>query len=129
MNLDQLEQLQRSKTKEAGGHWQVNEGDWWQNKISRAKIRVYTRMHGGTCYLGQVNRYNRDEPYRLRRYTYGMVYNFECSFAVPREDGQLLGLLSARESVVYTGATDDYKRLTAIFERIEQLGGISLRWV
>lgn len=130
MNTQRLLQLQRERTKQVGGYWEVTEGDWWQNKISRALVRAFKHEHGA-AWLGQVNRYTpeKSSPYQLTEYKHGVVRNFSASFVVPVCDVQLVRLLVEREAAPYEGAAKDYQLVTAIYDRIEQLGGLSLRWV
>jgi hypothetical protein len=130
MNVQSLLTLQREETKQRGGYWEVTEGDYWQNKISRALVRAYKHEHGA-AWLGRVNRYTpeKSQPYQLVEYKRGMVHNFDASFVVPVCDLQLVRLLVERECAPYEGTAKDYERVSAIYDRIEKLGGLILRWV
>lgn len=108
-----------------------DEFDTQCNDVSREKIRLYAEIHQDQkCYLGKVNRYSEDEgkPY-LVEYTGQMIYNFEYKFMIPVYDQKLIDMIIDRESAEYTGTAEDYKRVSAIMNRIEEIGGIYLIWV
>jgi len=105
--------------------------DMEMNDITRQLIVAYDRLHQDSkCYLGKVNRYSEDEgkPY-LALYEGQQVFNFEYGFMIPCYDEKLIELIRDREHAEYTGTKEDYKRVTEIMDRIQELGGINLFWV
>jgi len=105
------------------------EWDQHLNGITRRKIHWYAKVHGGACYIIKINRYKHTEPW-FRPYAPGdMVYNFGGSHIVPTKDAELERLLQEREDAPYTGGNVDMGRITAIFDRVKELGGEALHWV
>jgi hypothetical protein len=98
------------------------------NDISRLKIRAASEIWP-EVWLGRVNIYKEHEKKPiLKKYEGEKVYNFEYTFAVPNNDEELTRLITDRKNAEYTGTADDYKRVDAIFNRIEALNGINLSW-
>lgn len=94
-------------------------------------------MKHGKVWLGKVNLYDKDVgdlwPYvpesdpaweRDKHF----VFNFGADFALPFQDKQLEQMVKDRAAREYTGTADDYELVTAIFGRIQEVGGIILTW-
>lgn len=98
------------------------------NDISRAKIKAASELWP-EVWLGRVNIYKEHEAEPiLKKWGGELVYNFEYTFAVPVCDNELISMIIERKNAPYTGTSDDYKRVDAIFNRIEALNGINLSW-
>ena len=96
------------------------EADRRTNQISRAIIRAY--KSNGTAYVGKINGYEG-----MSQYKKGKVYNFKYDFVVPCADDELDSLLRAWNG---TSFYDTVKTATAyaIYDRIKDIGGVSLVW-
>lgn len=112
-------------------HWDnggTSEFDFSINDISRAKIDAI-KDEFGDCYLFKINRYDGDEdkPF-IVRYVGQKVYNFEYSGAIPVDDEKMLELLKdyAENSGFKEGKM--MNKIEAIYNRIEELKGVSLIW-
>jgi len=101
--------------------------DYW-NDDQRQIIRDMYEQNGG-CWLGNINMYdsNRDKPV-MWQWNEDFVYNFGCSFVIPKYDEELERLILERDKTPYTGTSDDYKLVTAITDRIAKIGGRCLMW-
>ncbi len=108
-------------------HGELTEADFSINDIQRDKVQAYWKLHPDT-HVGLVNRYDRKRNF-LQKYNGEKVLNFEWEFIIPQHDAELLRLLQVREQATYTGTKADVERLTPIWARIEQLGGLYLIWV
>jgi len=112
------------------GSW-PSEFDTDMNVITQEKIKLFPELNNnGQCYLGKINRYTEDKgkPY-LMPYDGQRVFNFEYGFMIPVYDEKLVELIRDREHAEYTGTKDDFRRITEITDRIQELGGIHLFWV
>uniref|UniRef100_A0A6M3IM13 Uncharacterized protein n=1 Tax=viral metagenome TaxID=1070528 RepID=A0A6M3IM13_9ZZZZ len=115
------------------GSW-PSEFDQDMNDITIEKIKTFAALNnnglGSYCYLGKINRYSEDEgkPY-LVPYDGQRVFNFEYGFMLPVYDEKLVELIRDREHAEYTGTKEDYRRITEIMDRIQELGGIHLFWI
>ena len=129
--LEKINARENSFINRCGGVWNVTEGDWEQNKLSRAKIRAI-KSENGQCFIGKINLYSEDRKNVdthpiLAEYKKGMVYNFGCDFVVPKYDQELIDLIRD-----YNKLKDGNKiklKLNAIFDKIIKLKGFSLQWV
>ena len=112
------------------GSW-PSEFDTDMNVITQEKIKLFPELNNnGQCYLGKINRYTEDKgkPY-LMPYDGQRVFNFEYGFMIPVYDEKLVELIRDRERAEYIGTKDDFRRITEIMDRIQELGGIHLFWV
>jgi len=108
-----------------------SEFDIDMNVITIEKIKLFAQLNNnGHCYLGKVNRYQEDKskPYMVP-YDGQQVFNFEHTFMIPVYDEKLVELIRDREHAEYTGTKDDYRRVSEIMDRIQELGGMYLFWV
>lgn len=109
-----------------------SEFDQDMNVITAEKIKLFAQLNNNEqCYLGKVNRYrgvDDDKPY-LMPYDGQQVYNFEYGFMIPVYDEKLVELIRDREHAEYTGTKEDYRRVSEIMDRIQELGGMHLFWV
>jgi hypothetical protein len=116
------------------------EADSERNDANRGVIEAMAAAHGGECWLGRVNldhglpkdddseheHFYADVP--LWRWSGKPVYNFGASFVVPRHDAELERLIRERDAAPYTTTAADYQRVTAIHERVTEVGGALLHW-
>lgn len=98
-----------------------------QNQKQRAKIRTMAQEHG-QCWLVQVNGYNNNGFSPLTLYRFGLPCNFAACAIVPTYDAELVRMIAERATAPYIGTADDGKRIDAIFDRIEAIGGTVLLW-
>lgn len=106
---------------------QPTEFDTEINDISRAKINL---MKGrGEVWLGNINRYRKEDKPYLVQYAGETIYNFEYSFAIPCFDQELIDLIIKREKTPYKGVEKDAQLIIVIMDRIKELRGIHLFWV
>jgi hypothetical protein len=99
------------------------------NDVSRETIKAMKR-ECGTCYLGKINLYDNDrkKPYKLVKYTGQKIYNFEYCFCLPCYDEEVERMIEERDKAPYTGTAEDSRRVEAITERVQQIGGKHLFW-
>ena len=116
----------------SGGLGALREADDVYNNLNRELIAALKLMHG-TAFLGDVNFYGEDhklvatgQKSVYEEYTGQMVYNFGCSFCVPTADETLEELIRAWNS----NDTLPKKRInvSAIVDRVKEIGGINLLW-
>lgn len=108
----------------------LGESDRDINALSRYRIRQMRRNHG-QAFLYRINLYDKQRGHRdaiYREYKSGMVYNFEFSVVLPVRSAMLVELIYRRDITPYTGTSDDYRRLEAIDNLIQELGGVRLFW-
>ena len=108
----------------------ASEFDMSINDISRAKIQAVSELWQ-EVWLGHINLYGKDRHGGraiMEKWEGELVYNFEYAFCIPCHDAELEKLISDRDNAEYTGTTDDWNRIEAIFTRIEALGGETLAW-
>ena len=125
--LAELQTAEHEYIKGHGGYWELSEYKRRINKFSRAKVRAFRRGHG-EAWLGNVNFYPETPP-NYTKYTNGIVRNFEYRFIISQPDAELQNLITQRNEADYTGTKADFSRVDAIFNKIEELGGIVLNWV
>ena len=108
-----------------GPEFEINQ---W-NDHQRLVIQEVFNEHG-QAWLGNVNLYdhNRDKPIIWKWNGQDLIYNFSCAFVLSEYDEKLEKMIFDRDNTPYTGTTDDYKLITAIFDRIEQISGKVLLW-
>jgi predicted MPP superfamily phosphohydrolase len=132
--LEELNTIENQFIKNCGGYWNVTEFDHKQNTISRNKIRTLKNQYG-KCFLGNINYYdeqrkNIDNEPILKEYKKGMIYNFSCAFAVPVHSPELVELIRN-----YNKSHDPFngklimQEIEEIFNKVEELNGINVRWV
>ena len=113
-----------------GSPWDLGEANDEWNDAQRTKIAAFAAEHDNRCMLGNINLHG-ETGHRLvmwNCYPGDNVYNFGCAFAVPWYDKILRDLIVTRDQAQYTGTSQDIKLIDAIFERIVELGGITLLW-
>ena len=96
------------------------------NQVSRATIRAMA-----PCYIVKVNLYGderKKKDHILTEYRRGMVYNFGGAIVIKNYDEHLVNLIHNRDTAEYTGTTEDYSRVTEIYDYIETIGGVTLHW-
>lgn len=112
-------------------HWNnggTSEFDQSINGISRATIEAM-KAEKGECWMFKINRYKGDEdkPFMVE-YTGQMVYNFEYAAIVPCYDKELENLLKDYTKDSGYHSCTIMQKITAIMEKIDQLGGVNLTW-
>lgn len=107
----------------------TSEFDQSINDISRETIKAMKR-ESGVCYLGKINLYDDDrkKPYKLTEYTGQRIYNFEYCFCLPCYDEVIERMIEERDKAPYTGTAEDCRRVEAIADRVQQIGGKHLFW-
>jgi hypothetical protein len=107
---------------------EVGESNFEWNNSQRHIISDIEEKNGG-CWLGNINIYdsNRDKPV-MWQWDEGFVYNFECSFVVPKYDEELERLILERDKTPYTCTSDDLVLVKAITDRVFEIGGRCLMW-
>jgi hypothetical protein len=116
----------------------IRAGDGWftesnedVNDASRRLVAAMRETHG-SCWLGIINRYSHhgdtERTPWIWEWDSSLLYNFGCSFVIPKPDGELVRLLRERYDAEYTGTAADSVRMDAIFDRIYALGGCYLTW-
>jgi hypothetical protein len=110
------------------------EADSAINNASRRVIEAMQEEHG-EAWLGQINLSEGDRVKNggkpeaaMWKWDGGLVYNFGCSFVLPRFDAELLRLILERDVAPYTGTREDSGRVTKILERVREVGGRTLAW-
>ena len=96
------------------------------NDLTRMKLNKFAQEHSET-FLGKINLY-KDDTGDLWKYGYDFIYNFRADFAVPVNDELLVKMIKGRDTSPYTGTQADYPLVTAIINRIQEIGGILLIW-
>jgi hypothetical protein len=117
------------------------EADSQLNDANRDVIQAMAAEHGGECWLGRVNLEqglpeddddDQHEPFHTEvaiwRWSGKPVYNFGASFVLPRYDAELERLIRDRDAADYTTTDADYERVSAIHERVAEVGGVLLHW-
>lgn len=96
------------------------------NEASRRLVEAYCQAYG-TCWLGRIN----PDSGEMILYEYrpgDTLYTFGADFVIPTYDQVLVNMISGRLSAEYKGTSDDYKRVSAIHERVYRLDGDTLAW-
>ena len=97
------------------------------NDTNRALIEA-VHVHEGEAWLGKVNLY--DDDGKQWRFDYGAtVWNCSADYVLPERNQEIEDMVIARDNAPYTGTKDDYERVKAIHEAIEEAGGYLLHWV
>lgn len=130
--MEALKEIQRAEheyIKRCGGYWELSEFDREINEFSRAKVRAFKHEHE-EAWLGNVNLYSETPP-NFTEYESGItaLNNFGYAFVIPHPDQELYKLITQRDEADYTGTKADAPMIDAIFNRIEDIGGIVLNWV
>jgi len=111
-----------------GGVSGITEFDQEQNTISRNKIRAY-KNEFGVCYLGKINKYDNSEPI-LEEYIRGIVYNFEYDFAIPEYNSEIAEMIEQyNKPKEQFNSKHIMNSIKDIYNKIDELNGIFLRWV
>lgn len=98
------------------------------NDLTRKELDKFAQSYENV-FLGKINLYNDDTgDVWAYRWDTDMVYNFGADFAVPTADPQLMQMIKDRANAPYTGTGADYPLVTAIIERVKEVGGILLLW-
>ena len=133
--MDQIIQAQKSLTDKVVQELRENDGCLPEacETINNASRRVVATMRAakGQAWLGKVNLYGDDRGRRdkiLWEWDGGIVYNFSACFVLPAFDEKLVDMIHQRDISPYTGTADDAVKIDAIFDRVQQLGGVLLHW-
>lgn len=96
------------------------------NDLTRKELDIFAQDHPET-FIGNIN-LDHDTG-DLKVYKLGdFIYNFGASFAVPVNDAVLVKMIKDRSTAEYTGTKADYPLVTAIIDRVTEIGGILLIW-
>ena len=126
MNLSQLNKMACEElVADVRDHGGPSEFNRHHNRISRAKIRAMLKEYG-SVFIWSCNPYGKEIV--VREYTGGMVYNFDGSFITPEYDIDLEWMMRERLKAPYTGTSDDYDRITEIYDHAEKMGMVHLVW-
>ena len=130
--MSRLEELKARSTKHLltsvrQNSW-LTEDDQEFNDLQRQIIQAMYDEHG-EAWLGKINLYSNDGGHLvIWRWSGETVYNFECSFVLPRYDSELYRLIMERHRAEYVRTKKDSERLEPIMSRITELGGSHLVW-
>ena len=115
----------------ACGEYGPSEKDIYLNAITQEKCFHYAKNLGGKCWLGRVNRYDKESEKILWLHDIEEhhLYNFGATFAIPAYDDSLFKLIESRENRPWTSTKNDYPLVKEIFKKVHELGGIMLNWV
>ena len=108
-----------------GGHWGVTEFDQGLNDLNRVVIDEFYSLYPD-CWVGVINRYDKNKPI-MKKHGGDFVYNFQWVFIIPEFDQTLLSLIESYENTPYSSKL--IKDIDKIFNRIEELKGITFQWV
>ena len=122
--LEQVRTIENDYIRQCGGVWNITEGYWKQNTISRNKVRALKSQYG-TCFIGDINK--RDNVPVLREYKRGMIYNFGCCFAIPEYNQELVDMIEQYNNKPYS--SELMKDIENITDKVNELGGVLLNWV
>jgi len=127
MNLAELNTIGRGELMRdcQGGDFGASEFNRTHNRISRAKVRAMLRENG-SVFIWDCNPFEKTAV--VWEYKRGMVYNFDGSFITPQYDIDLEWMMRDRLESPYTGATDDFTRINAIFDKADEMGMTHLTW-
>lgn len=111
-----------------GGILNIHESDDIYNDMNREQIARILDRHG-KLYLGKINVdleakhdiLSGGSPFT--EYTGGLVRNFSCDFAVPVADDELAALIRR-----WIGGDTAIPVLDGIINRVDQIGGVIIRW-
>lgn len=101
------------------------ESDTMLNDASREVILAMHEEHG-EAWLGRINVTEGEAVFE--QWTGGELHNFCAAFVLPRYDAGLEHKMRERLATSYTGTKADRKLVTAIYERVKELGGELLVW-
>lgn len=114
-----------------GGIGYLREADDTYNDINREEIETFKSVFG-TAFLGRINfsgEQHKDVVSGKRsvfeEYVGQKIYNFGCDFVIPEKDDILEGWIRNWNAGKYEKGI---KLIDAIFDRIDELGGIRLLW-
>lgn len=132
--MNTLQELNTASTNYIRKHWDnggSSELDYSINDISRAKIKVFHKIHG-KIWLVKINRYDAKEKAQplLIPYTGQKIYNFSFAFAIPVYDQTLINLLEEYEKPLSGGYNGKIRmqQIEAITSRADELKCIFLQW-
>ena len=108
-----------------GGH--IPEANTELNNLQREKINAVYAEHG-KAYIGKINLYGAERESLsansvFTEYTMQTIYNFGADFVVPIGDRELAEMI-----VQWNGTSPSAGLVSQIHERVEELGGLNLRW-
>jgi hypothetical protein len=111
-------------------HGMPMEGDWILNKIQRAKIRAMRREYGH-AWLGRINIYKDwNQDHYQKRYSRGMVYNFQYDYLLPGYNKEIENLVRAYNDISsLINSSILFTKIEEILEKISARGGQILTWV
>lgn len=133
--LAELKREEYAHVSDVGGWLELGESDRTINDGNREQIAAFKREHGA-AWLGNVNFYD-EQRQRIasgmesvyEEYTGQMVYNFGCAFCVPVPDETLSNLIREWNSDDKTGINGKVvNQVSAIMERIDEIGGVHFIW-
>jgi len=124
--MNQLLEKRRDFVKSRGGSWEVSEFDGELNDINREIIAAY-KAENPACHLGNVNLYEYNRHQVMTPCVGQMVYNFEYTFVIPEFDQELHTMIIEYNKLPYSSGL--MKVIDAIFNRIENTGGVTFQWV
>lgn len=108
----------------------IHEANDEVNDASRHLIAM-AHQEWGQVYLIHVNLYGADRGKReaiCQQWAGELVYNFGCDAIAPTADEVLIDLIFERDRAPYEGPKKDYERVTAIHDRLKEIGGHHLFW-
>ena len=108
-----------------GGWLGVSEFDQGLNDLNRVVIDEFYSLYPD-CWVGVINRYDKNKPI-MKKHGGDFVYNFQWVFIIPEFDQTLLSLIESYENTPYSSKL--IKDIDKIFNRIEELKGITFQWV
>jgi len=101
-------------------------------EINDASRGVIFAMHETNMevWIGNVNLHRDSGKPELAMWKWdgSFVLNFGSAFVLPRHDETLERMILARADAPYTTTKDDYDRVSAITDRIREIGGEHLHW-
>ena len=109
-----------------------SEFDTHFNDMSRKVISAMRADHG-EVWAYKINLYEKDRGHKggiCRKIEEGETpLNFSCSFVAPVRDETIIDMIYDRDVAPYTGTAGDYKKVEAITNRVDEIGGTHLVWV
>lgn len=103
-------------------------GDEYNNHIQRLIVAAIARERG-EAWLGSMTlrRETRGLPI-LWRWLGQKIPKYSCDFVVPCRDDELVRLIAERYDNRCGDYTADFRRIVAITDRRDLVGGINLQW-
>lgn len=98
----------------------------WQLEIVNGEIVGKMHYDFGGCWLWQVNAHNPDDI--VKEHHPDSADFWGASFVTPTYDAELERLIKLRLAAPYLGTDVDRVAVNQVFNRMEEIGGISLLW-